>query len=221
MSALLFLPRRAAVMSVVHHANIATPCRFLYAQACRDRFIGSICPNTESEEVLRVGVENDCAIIFSKRTFFRSKNYKSDERASIIPVVPKLHLCNIIRRAEIDLCVAWICAVLLRILADLDIFSTIGYTVRQPTGWTVRATGRAVNGYVFSLCNICQCRRFLRQHRQRQRRQHSKQHDSRQKKRKQAPAEKAGSFYHFISSLLICFFKMAGILFPILNEIKF
>ena len=212
---MLFLPWRAAVMSVVHHANIATPCFFLYAQACRDRFIGSICPNTESEEVLRVGVENDCAIIFSKRTFFRSKNYKSDERASIIPVVPKLHLCNIIRRAEIDLCVAWICAVLLRILADLDIFSTIGYTVRQPTGWTVRATGRAVNGYVFSLCNICQCRRFLRQHRQ-----HSKQHDSRQKQRKQASAEKTGSFYHFISSLLICFFKMAGILFPILNEIK-
>ena len=38
--------------------------------------------------------------------------------------------------------------------------------------------------------------------------------------RVRAPAEKAGSFYHFISSLLICFFKMAGILFPILNEIK-
>ena len=49
---------------------------------------------------------------------------------------------------------------------------------------------------------------------------HAQQHDSCQKQRKQAPAEKAGSFYHFISSLLICFFKKAGILFPILNEIK-
>ena len=60
------------------------------------------------------------------------------------------------------------------------------------------------------ICRVCQFTRrccLLCLHWQCQRWQHAQQHDDCQKKRQQAPAEKAGSFYHFISSLLNLFFQ--------------